>query len=405
VRYLFLHQNFPGQFVHLVRHLAKSTDNDIVFLSEPNRSAIAGVRKIPYKTRGPSRQTYSVAQEFEAALLRADAVAQTATSIKGLGFVPDIIIGHHGWGELLNIRDIWPNAPLLGYFEYFYHTSGTDVGFDPEFPTPPSEFPRIRAKNAVNLLALNLGGHGQTPTEWQRSTYPSWARDKISVLPEGVHLDVCRPDPRIRRRSASFGGVRIDPDKKLLTYVARDLEPYRGFHVLMRALPQILKTRPDMHAVLVGADGASYGFKPPKGCWRELLLAELGDQLDLGRVHFPGRIAYADYTRLLQRSDVHVYLSYPFVTSWSLREALATGCAIVASDTPMLREFVVDGQNGILTPFLDSRRLAERVIEVLEDPALQKRIRLGARRFAEQHLAMDDYLQASEALIGRLAGC
>jgi len=402
LRYLFLHQNFPGQFVHIVNHALRSRENEVVFLSEPNKSTIDGVRKIAYRTKLGLRQTHPAAQEFEAAMLRAEAVAQAANQVRALGFTPDIIIGHHGWGELLIIRDVWPDVPLLGYFEYFYQTTGADVGFDPEFPTPASDFPRIRAKNAVNLLALALDGHGQTPTVWQRSTYPDWAQESISLVPEGVNLDTCRPDPAACERDFVLGNVRIAPGEKLLTYVSRDLEPYRGFHTLMRALPEILRERPDAHAVLVGGDGASYGFKPPQGTWRDVLLAELGNRLDRDRVHFVGRVAYADYVRLLQRSDAHVYLSYPFVASWSLREALAMGCAIVASDTAMLREFVSQRRNGILVSFHDHNSLAEAVLETLEDQALNARLRRAARRFAEKHLSMADYLATYEALIGRL---
>jgi glycosyltransferase involved in cell wall biosynthesis len=404
LRYLFLHQNFPGQFVHIVNHALRSRENEVVFLSEPNKSVIPGVRKVAYRTKLGSRQTHVPAQEFEAAILRAEAVAQAAHQVKALGFTPDIIIGHHGWGELLNIGDVWAGTPLLGYFEYFYQTAGADVGFDPEFPTPPADFARIRAKNAVNLLALALGGHGQTPTAWQRSTYPAWAQDAISLLPEGVNLEICHPDPTSRERHFALSDLHIDFGRPVLTYVSRDLEPYRGFHILMRALPQILRERRDLQAVLVGGDGASYGFKPPKGTWREVLLAELGTKLDRDRVHFVGRIPYPDYVRLLQRSDVHVYLSYPFVASWSLREALAMGCAIVGSDTTMVREFITHRRNGLLTPFHDPDKLADVVLTVLEDQALNARIRRGARRFAEKALSMADYLANYEALIRRLTG-
>ncbi len=404
MRYLFLHQNFPGQFVHIVNHALRSRENEVVFLSEPNKSVIPGVRKVAYRTKLGSRQTHAPAQEFEAAILRAEAVAQAAHQVRALGFTPDIIIGHHGWGELLNIGDVWPGAPLLGYFEYFYQTSGADVGFDPEFPTPTADFARIRAKNAVNLLALALGGHGQTPTAWQRSTYPAWAQEAISLVPEGVNLEICRPDPASRHRRFTLGDLHIEPGRPVLTYVSRDLEPYRGFHILMRALPRLQRERPDLQAVLVGGDGASYGFKPPNGTWREVLLAELGDKLDRDRVHFVGRIPYPDYVRLLQRSDVHVYLSYPFVASWSLREALAMGCAIVASDTAMLREFITHRRNGLLTPFHDPDKLADAVLTALEDRALNARIRRGARRFAERALSMADYLATYETLIRRLTG-
>jgi glycosyltransferase involved in cell wall biosynthesis len=405
VKYLFVHQNFPGQYLHIVRHLAEAGTHDIVFISEPNSNRIPGVRTVPYpKPPGSVPEVHVAARELDAAMRRADVVTHTAANLKQLGFEPDIIIGHHGWGELLNLVDVWPGVPLLGYMEFYYCTENIDVGFDPEFPTHPSDFPRIRAKNAVNLLALNLGAHAQTPTKWQLSTYPEWARDRITLLPEGVNIDMCKPNPQARRRNLVIGDATIRPNEKLVTYVARDLEPYRGFHLMMRAVPHLLRARKDVRVVMVGADGISYGMAPPEGTWRQQMLAELGDAIDPSRVVFPGRIEYATYLAMLQRSDAHVYLTYPFVASWSLREALATGCVVIGSDTPTVSEFVTHDDNGLLVSFFDPKGLADTVLKVLEDAPLARRLRESARRYAEKNLAMKDYLDAYDALIARITG-
>ena len=403
MKFLFVHQNFPGQYLHIVRHLAAAKQHDVVFITEPNGTWISGVRTAPYpKPRAAAAEAHAAARELDAAVRRADAVARTAANLKQLGYEPDIIIGHHGWGELLNIRDVWPDAPLLGYLEFFYRIDGVDVGFDPEFPILAAEHPRIRAKNAVNLLALSLGADAQTPTRWQLSTYPDWAHPFITLLPEGVNLDVCKPNAQARRRNLTIGKAVIKPGDRLVTYVARDLEPYRGFHVMMRAVPHLLRARKDIRVVMVGADGISYGTPPAEGTWRQKLLAELGDGIDPARVLFPGRLEYQAYVALLQRSDAHVYLSYPFVASWSLREALAAGCVVIGSDTPTVREFVSHGQNGLLVPFFDTKGLADTVLRVLEDATLARGLREGARRYAEKHLAMSDYIAGYEKLIGRL---
>ena len=248
----------------------------------------------------------------------------------------------------------------------------------------PADFPRIRAKNAVNLLALNLGGHGQTPTRWQLSTYPDWARERITLLPEGVNLDVCKPNPQARRRNLKIGDTTIRPNEKLVTYVARDLEPYRGFHLMMRAVPHLLRARKDIRVVLVGGDGISYGMPPAEGTWRQKMLAELGDAIDPTRVLFPGRLDYTLYVAMLQRSDAHVYLTYPFVASWSLREALATGCVVIGSDTPTVRGFVTHEQNGLLVSFFDPKGLADAVLRVLEDAPLARRLRENARQLRRE---------------------
>lgn len=405
MKYLFVHQNFPGQFLHVLRHLVAQKQHEIVFITEPSANEIPGVRKVPYrKPPPPSTAAHIASVELDSGVRRAEVVAHTASNLKQLGFVPDIMIGHHGWGELMNLTDVWPGVPLLGYFEFYYRTEGIDVGFDPEFPVDVSDFPRIRAKNAINHIALNLGQHGQTPTEWQLSTYPDWARPQINLLREGVDLNVCKPDPKVRRGAMKFGDMTIRPSDKLVTYVARDLEPYRGFHLMMRTVPHLLRLRKDVRVVIVGGDGISYGNPPKQGTWREVMLAEIGDGIDPDRVVFPGRLDYQTYVAMLQRSDAHVYLTYPFVASWSLRESLAMACAVIGSDTQPVREFITNGENGLLASFFDPAGLARTVARVLEDTKLSRSLRENARRYAEKHLRMEDYLAGYDALIDRLVG-
>ncbi len=403
MKYLFVHQNYPAQFVHIVRHLLAQGEHDVVFICEPNANVMPGVRRISYQPqKRPEAPTHHDARDFALAMARAEAAAVAASQVKRLGFTPDIIIGHHGWGEMLNLHDVWPDVPLLGYHEFYYAVHGQDVGFDPEFGVDVRAYATIRAKNAVNLLALTNPGFGQTPTEFQHKTYPAWSRPKIRILAEGV--DTARCHPVQTREDSVIAGIPVSAREKLVTYVARDLEPYRGFHQVMRALPALLRARPDARVIMIGGDGVSYGNRLANTTWREHMLAELGSELDLDRVHFPGKVDYANYLLLLQRSDAHVYFTYPFVASWSLREALACGCAIVASDTEPVREFVIHGQTGLLTPFFDPAALADRIRETLEaGPAVQER-RAEARAWAERHLVMADYIRRYEALIAEITG-
>lgn len=407
MRFLFVHQNFPGQYLHIVRYLT-DRQHDIAFLSEPNANQMAQVRKVAYVSpRASDVRIHEHAREFELAMRRAEAAANAARQLKALGFAPDIIIGHHGWGELLNMQDVFPDVPLLGYFEFFYREHGQDVGFDPEFPLPESRWPMVRAKNAVNLLALSLaGGRGQSPTGWQLGTYPDWAQKQIALLPEGVDLDACSPaPPRTSRRFTLPNGVQLTARDKLVTFVARNLEPYRGFHVLLRALPALQAARPDLHVSFVGHDLPGYGALPDDGSsWREFLMREMEGKLDLDRVHFLGQVPYETHIALLRRSDTHVYLTYPFVASWSLREAMAIGCAIVGSDTAPVREFIKHGETGLLTPFLDPGKLADSILRILEEPKLAERLRHNARAYAEAALDRDRYLDAYAALIEDVAG-
>lgn len=406
MRFLFVHQNFPGQFLHVVRHLVKAQQHDIVFISENNDNIINGVRKVPYAKPLPAAaETHVAARELDGAVRRADAAGRTAANLKLLGYEPDIVIGHHGWGEMLNMRDVWPKVPMLGYLEFYYQPLGIDVGFDPEFPTGVDDFPRIRAKNAVNHIALNLDAEGQSPTEWQISTYPEWARKRINLLWEGVDLDICKPNPKVRRAPLTLGGMTIEPSDKLITYVSRDLEPYRGFPLMMRAIPYLLRTRKDIKIVMIGGDGVSYGNAPAQGgTWRDLMLKEIGVGFDPSRAVFPGRVPYDVYLSVMQRSDAHIYLTYPFVASWSLREALAIGCAIVGSDSQPVREFITHGENGLLASFFDPPALAKAAVELIEDSELNRRLRQNARRYAEARLSMVDYLKNYDALIERMTG-
>jgi glycosyltransferase involved in cell wall biosynthesis len=405
VRYLVVHQNFPGQYLYLLRELVQDPNHEVVFISEPNPNQIQGIRRVLYQAPKPDQELiHPAARDFDLAARRADAVGAMASNLKRLGFTPDIILGHHGWGEMLNLPDIWPGTPMLGYFEFYYSENGQDVHYDPEFPVTPERYPRIRAMNNVNHLALALEQHGQTPTEWQLTRYPDWARKRIRLIREGARLDVCRPDATVRRAPFRLRDFEVAPEEKLITYVVRNLEPYRGFHTMMRALAPLLAARKDLKVILVGGDEVSYGARLADTTWREHMQKEQAGKYDESRVLFPGQIPYDDYLRLMQRSDAHVYLTYPFVASWSLREALACGCAIVAADVEPVAEFITHGRNGLLVPGLDPQAVARQVLDLLEDDKLSRRLRKGARAFAEKHLDIRHYQEAMRATVAELTG-
>ena len=411
MNFLFVHQNFPGQYVHLLRSLladniARPGTHEILFMTEPNQNYMDGVRKVTYSRPPPAPKALApAAWEFESAALRAQACYQGAQQIKALGFKPDIILGHHGWGEMLNLCDVFPGVPILGYFEFYYKIHDSDVNFDPEFPMDEPRFGAVRAKNTINLLAIALEQWGQTPTHWQYATYPDWAKSKIRIIEEGVDLEICAPEPALRKKKITVGPLTVTPKQKLLTFVSRNLEPYRGFHTLMRALPKILEECPNLVVSIVGGDEVSYGAPPPNGgSWKSVFLKEVEGQIDLSRVHFMGKVKYQDHLTLLKRSDAHVYLSYPFVASWSLREALACGCVVVGADSTTVTEFIKDGVNGVVTPTLDSDKLADTALRVLGDAALSAKLRLGARAHAEKHLGMESYIRRYRAYIEEVSG-
>ena len=282
---------------------------------------IAGVRKLEYQPAAPSGEGHAYTCELDNGVANGLAVARLCEWLARDGFSPDIVVGHNGWGEILYIKDVWPQIPLLGYFEFFYRAAGSDVDFDPEFPAESDAPVRLRTRNALNLLGLDAVDWGQSPTDWQRSQYPKRHRDRITLVHEGVDTKLVTPDPTARLWLSS--GRCLSAADEVVTYSARDLEPYRGFHVFMRALPRVLEKRPTAQVLIVGNDGVSYGRRPDGAVsWRAKMLSELNGGLDLRRVHFLGHLPYRQYLSVLQVSTVHVYLTYPFVLSWSLIEAM-----------------------------------------------------------------------------------
>jgi glycosyltransferase involved in cell wall biosynthesis len=378
MKILLIHQNFPGQYLHLARFLGSHPEHRVVFITQRNEGTIPGVEKILYQPRrAASQQVHHYLRESEAAVLNAQEVARVAMDLRNTGFVPDVILGHNGWGEIWYLKDVFPNAQLIGYFEFFYRLQGADVGFDPADPVTPDTAPRIRTKNLGNLLGLDAADMGQTPTQWQKSVYPSRYHPMLNVIYEGIDTLVAKPAPA---RLTLGSGLEIASGDEIVTYVARNLEPYRGFPTFMRSLPTILASRSKARVLIVGGDEVSYGSRPNgHRNFREQLLKELEGSLDLSRVHFLGRLPYSAYLKVLQVSRVHVYLTYPFVLSTSMLEAMSAGCLVVGSRTPPVEELIRDGENGLLVDFFSPEDVAKRVIEALEDGRAHDAIRQNAR--------------------------
>jgi glycosyltransferase involved in cell wall biosynthesis len=323
--------------------------------------------------------THPFARRFDLECHRAEQVLYALSSLASSKFAPDVILAHPGWGETLPLRTLFRNARILLYCEFFYGMDGRDVGFDPEFPeTGDDGRVGLHLKNASTLLALSECNLGVSPTEWQRSTFPEEYQSKISVVHEGVDVGNIKPNRQAVLRLASNRTFRHSDE--IVTFVARNLEPLRGYHIFMRALPRIMAKRPRAQILIIGGDGASYGASPPEGTtWKSVFLDEVRDSVDTRRIHFAGRLSYQEYLSALQVSTAHVYLTYPFVLSWSLLEAMSAGCLVIGSDTAPVRE-VLNSSNGVLVPFFDVEQLAGRVIEVLEDPTRFESIRAEARR-------------------------
>ena len=383
MKYLFIHQNFPAQYKHVVQHLASQRRNQVYFITQPNENAMSGVHKVTYPKdqRGPVN-CHAFTAELDRAIFSGASVADRCRGLRDQGFRPDLIVGHCGWGETLFVKDVFPDVPLLANFEFYYHSHGVDVNFDPEFTSIFNDPSRLRMHNGIILMAFQSADWGHSATQWQRNLHPVEMRPRISVLHEGVNTDLARPNPKARFTLPGSGQVLTRRDE-VVTYVARNLEPYRGFHIFMRALPQLLRRRKRAQVVIVGGDGVSYGAPPPpRSSFREMMLQELGAKLDLTRVHFVGRLDYGAYLNLLQVSSVHVYLTYPFVLSWSFIEAMACGCLVIGSATPPVLEVLRDGSNGLTVDFFAHKQLSRRIEAALAQPEPMQALRKAARATA-----------------------
>ncbi|WP_292938417.1 glycosyltransferase family 4 protein [Noviherbaspirillum sp.] len=388
---LFIHQNFPGQFKHLAPALASDKRNTVLAMTMQQNvpGEWCGVRMISYQpTRGTTPQIHPWVSDLETKVVRGEAAYLAARKLREQGFNPDVIIAHPGWGESLFLKDVWPNARLGIYCEFFYHSHGADVGFDPEFPpTDIGDVCRLRLKNTNNLLHFQIADAGLSPTHWQASTFPEPFHQKITVIHDGIDTDAISPDRNVTLSLNGVGGkIALTSEDELVTFVNRNLEPYRGYHIFMRALPHILRARPKARILIVGGDDVSYGARPEGGRkWKDIFAAEVRGQIsddDWARVHFLGNVPYQYFIPLLQISTVHVYLTYPFVLSWSLLEAMSAGCSIVASDTQPLHEAICHDETGRLVNFFDAPGLAEEVCGLLEDEGAQRRLGANAREFA-----------------------
>ena len=376
---LFLHPNFPAQFRHLAFILGKDPRNKVVFGTTREEGELPCVRKIVYKPhRQATASTHHYVQPLENAVLHGQALYRIAEQLRSEDFIPDIVYGHSGWGPTMFVKDIFPNAQSLCYFEWFYHSNGSDVGFDPKMKIKRDTRSKIRMKNAPILTDLYSCDRGLAPTYWQQQQFPAEFRGKIKVIHDGIDTDFFTPKAEVKLILPSLN-LDLTGIHEIVTYVARGMEPYRGFPEFMESVALLQRRRPKCHVVIVGIDDVFYSPLLADGkTYKQLMLEKL--PFDLTRVHFAGHLSYPDYLLVLQASAVHVYLTYPFVLSWSMMEAMSTGCLLVASNTAPVTEIIRDGENGLLADFFSPEEIADRVGEVLDKPDLMKSIRAMARQ-------------------------
>ena len=339
---------------------------------------------VPYKIAVEHRQTaHPWLIDFESKIIRGEACWRAAQQLKEAGFSPDVIISHPGWGESLFLKQVWPEARMGVFCEFFYQPTEEFSYFDKELQDPPTaeHACKLDVKNLSILRHFDFSDAGLSPTNFQYDTHPPGLREKISVIHDGIDTTAVRPDPgTVFRRE---GTPRLTRNDEVITFVNRNLEPFRGYHIFMRSLPRLLAERPKAHVLIVGGDDVSYSKRRTDGrSWKQVFIDEVRPQIpddDWARVHFLGRIPYPDFLSLLQVSRVHVYLTYPFVLSWSLLEAMAAECAVVASDVRPVREVMTHDETGRLIDFFDTDKLVDEVTHLLDDPDERQRLGRAAR--------------------------
>lgn len=381
MKILFVHQNFPGQFLHLAPALVER-GHDVTALTDEGNARKSTVTTYRYRKPDP-RPDPRVAQfgtTFAEMTSRAWRVARAASILRDKhGYRPDVIVGHGGWGETLFLREVWPEARLVVYAELYYAARGLDVGFDPEFVSDNEEKAyAVVARQGHQALMMAQADAALSPTRFQAGTFPACFRDKITVIHDGIDTGRLAPDPAARVTLPSGAAFRAGDE--LLTFINRNLEPYRGYHSFMRALPEVLRARPSAQVVIIGGDEVSYGARPGGGrSWKDIFLDEVKDRLDLSRVHFTGKVPYATFVGLMQCTRVHCYLTVPFVLSWSMLEAMSAGALVVGSRTPPVEELIEDGVNGRLVDFFDTAEIASVLADGLARPADFAPLRAAAR--------------------------
>lgn len=385
MKYLFIHQSFPSQYRHIIRKLSSEGIHQIVALSINSCNEILpkDITFIQYSVfRGNISGIPTPLLDLDSKLIRAEACANECIKLRDTGFTPDLICAHSGWGEALLVKDIWPSIPLLSYQEFFYNPIKSDCDFDPNVQPNMTiqESARIRLKNANPLLMLHAADWNITPTHFQLSQFPSQYASQFSVIHDGIDTTLASP-LSIDTVAKTKHDLGLNPMRQVITFVNRNIEPYRGCHTFIRSIPLIQELNPDVEILVVGhTTGVSYGAPAPNNSWLNTFLPEIEGQYDKNRVHFLGSLDYSHYLRVLKISSCHVYLTYPFVLSWSLLEAMSISIPIVASATLPVEEVIKDRYNGLLVDFFSTHELASAITSVLSQPELSKYLGDNARK-------------------------
>jgi glycosyltransferase involved in cell wall biosynthesis len=394
---LYVHQNFPAQFGHIAHHLVRKLGWKCSFISQTPPGNVNGIEKIQYKiTGGATKANHFCTRTFENAVWHCDGVFKALHARKDLK--PDLIVGHSGFGSTLFLRELYPNTPIVNFFEYYYraHDPDSDMDFrkDLDWKVEPIKYLRSRCRNAMILLDLQNCEAAYTPTEFQKSRFPEEYLPKLQVIFDGVeravyhgHEETLRPALE-RRAPRQIGGVKIPAKTRVVTYVSRGFESMRGFDIFMRSARLIAQRFPDVVFLIIGTDRIAYGGDEShiegQKTFKEWVLSR--EEFDLSRFFFLGRVPPEELARILASTDLHIYLTVPFVLSWSMMDAMSCGAVVLASSTSPVKEMIRDGENGLLADFFNVEEFADKAVRALQDPAAHRPLgRAAEKMIADQY--------------------
>jgi glycosyltransferase involved in cell wall biosynthesis len=415
-----VHPQFPGQFGHIASYLVDKSGCRVTFVSRSAPGVVAGIEKIQYLLAGgATMDTNFCSRPFENAVWNCDAVYRALKARPDLH--PDMIVGHSGFGSTLFLRELYPNVPEVNLFEYFYNPDSPDgdMNFRHDLDTVVEDMHRQRARcrNAMTLLDLNHCTAAYTPTRFQHSLFPREYASKLQVVHSGVDRGVfysddgrARPNPPLAgmRRIA---GISLPTTTRIVSYASRGFESIRGFDLFLRSAKLLMQRYPDVLFFVVGSDRAGTSDYENIGehkSFKEWALAQ--EEYDLTRFVFTGQLRPSDAAELFRATDLHIYLTVPYVLSGSMLEAMSCGAVVLGSSTAPVREVIADGQNGILVDFFDIESIASKAAAVLEDPVSYRSMGRLAEQTVIEHYSLEVVLpqlvnlyRESAASIGRIS--
>jgi len=397
IKILFVHVNFPGQFKELLNTLKQHENVSLAFITSHQTAEMDGVKIMRFEQPNTKpKEMIHYLGTLNRDLEGAREVTKQAIELARSGFVPDAVVGHIGWCGLVFMKDVFPDTKLIGYAEWYYRWQNSWENFA-EQKVSLDQKAKIRMLNASSVIGLESLDVGVTPTHWQRSVFPAIHQRNMQVIHEGIDTHVCQPK---ERTALNVPGCRLPEGAKVVSYIARAMEPARGFFSYMETVEKLCKLDPELQFVVVGRPRAAYSTGTGDGpSYRDQAMQKY--DCDWSRVHFCGKLVYDDYLQVLRNTSVHIHLSMPLFLSWSLLEAMACGCTIIGSSNAPVNEVIQHNENGYLAPFFDSDEIASQTLTLLKDRALATRLGQAARQTVIQDYEVKKCTEKWKSLILR----